>query len=164
MSRRLARRRRASAEVTAARYTRLRGDLDEWVAAFAHVWEAPRQRLDALLDLLSPEVVLKAPTTPPVSRGRAAGRAAFERAFRAMPDLRAVVHGWSATGGTLFIEMTFHATIGGRPVAWDDVDRFRFEGGQAVERVAYFDPAPVRRAFLSNPRGVGQLLKLRLGL
>lgn len=140
-----------------------RGDLGQWVQGFIHVWEAPRERLDALMDLLSDDIVLKAPTTPPMSVGRAAGRQAFERAFRAMPDLRAVVHRWSATGETVFIDMTFHATIGGRPVAWDDVDRFRFERGVAVERVAYFDPGPVRRAFLGSLRGLAQLARLRSG-
>lgn len=143
--------------------TGLRGDLEQWVAGFIHVWEAPRDRLDALMDLLSAEVVLKAPTNPPMSVGRADGQRAFERAFRAMPDLRAVIHRWSARGDVVFIDMTFHATIGGRPVAWDDIDRFRFRDGVAIERVAYFDPAPVRRAFLSNLRGLAQLARLRLG-
>lgn len=113
--------------------------------------------------LLDPEVLLIAPTRPPQSRGRIAGRAAFERAFRAMPDLRGTVRGWSADGERLFVEMTFHATIGGRRVDWPNVDRFRFHSGSAVERVAHFDPGVVRRAFLRSPAGLLQLARLRVG-
>jgi ketosteroid isomerase-like protein len=140
-----------------------RGSVDAWVAAFAEVWSAPRRELDRLMALLSPEIVLKAPTTPPRTDGQADGRRAFERAFRAMPDLRATVHRWSATGDVLFVEMTFEATIGGHPVRWSDVDRILFRDGSAVERVAYFNPAKVRRAFLRNPSAFRQFLRLRLG-
>lgn len=143
--------------------TGARGDVAQWVEAFSHVWAAPRERLDELMALLSQDIVLRAPTRPPMSRGQPAGRRAFERAFRALPDLRAVIHRWSARADTLFIEMTFHATIGGREVAWDDVDRFLFRDGEAIERVAYFDPAKVRKAFLRNPKGMLQLFRMRTG-
>jgi ketosteroid isomerase-like protein len=141
-----------------------RGPVEAWVRRFADVWTAPRERLDDLLDLLSPDVVLVAPTTPSRTCGREAGRRAFERALRAMPDLTAEVHRWSASGDVLFIELTFQATIGGRRVRWRDVDRFRFERGRAVERVAFFDPSLVRRAFGRNPRAWRQLLRLRVGV
>jgi len=141
--------------------TSARREMAQWVEAFAYVWAAPRERLDELMALLSPDVVLRAPTRPPVSRGHAAGRQAFERAFRALPDLRAEIHRWSASGDVLFVELTFHATIGGHEVTWDDVDRFLFRDGEAIERVAYFDPAKVRKAFLRNPRGMLQLFRMR---
>lgn len=140
-----------------------RGDMGEWVDAFAQVWAAPRQELDRLMALLDRDIVLVAPSTPPRSVGQAAGRKAFERAFRAMPDLRATVRRWSATDEVLFIEMTFHATIGGREVAWDDVDRILFKDGRAIERIAYFDPTPVRKAFTKNLRAMGQLMRMRMG-
>ena len=136
----------------------------DWVAAFAEVWKAPRERLDQLLALLDENVVLKAPTTPPILKGHSESRRVFERAFRAMPDWRAEVHRWSAEDDTLFIEMSFSATIGGRPVTWRNIDRFLFRDGVAVERTAFFNPVPVRRAFLANPRGWLQLLRLRSGV
>lgn len=141
-----------------------RGPLRDWVAEFETVWAAPREQLDRLMALLDPEVVLMAPTRPPRSQGAAAGRAAFERAFRAMPDLRGTIHGWGASGDRLFVEMTFHATVGGRAVDWRNVDRFRFVDGSAVERIAHFDPNVVRRAFLGSPTGLLQLLRMRLGI
>lgn len=140
-----------------------RGDMAQWVEQFSYVWDAPLQRLDRLMSLLSADVVLKAPTIPPVSRGQAEGRAAFERALRAMPDLRADIHRWSASGELLFIEMTFHATVGSRKIAWDDVDRILFHNGEAIERVAYFNPEPIKRAFLRSPSALWQRLRLRLG-
>lgn len=140
-----------------------RGNFDMWVRQFGHVWAAPRERLDRLMALLSREIVLKAPTTPSMTVGQAAGRRAFERAFDAMPDLRAEIQRWSASGDALFIEMTFHATIGGRKIVWRDVDRILFRDGEAVERVAFFDPGKVRRAFLSSLSGIRQLLRLRMG-
>lgn len=139
-----------------------RAPLAAWVDRFAAVWAAPRERLEDLLGLLSPDVLLVAPTTPPRSRGREAGRRAFARALRAMPDLTAEVHRWSASGDTLFLELTFKATIGGRQVSWHDIDRVRFEHGRAVERVAFFDPTVVRRAF-RHPRAWPQLVRLRRG-
>jgi ketosteroid isomerase-like protein len=153
----------ADASVVVNTTTGERGDVAEWVELFGHVWDAPRERLDRLLDLLSPDIVLKAPTYPPETRGREAGRAAFLRAFRAMPDLRADVHCWAASGDLVFIEFTSSATIGGRRVEWTSVDRFIFRDGLAVERVNYFNPAHVRKAFLRSPGAVWQLLRLRFG-
>lgn len=151
-------------EVVLDTRTGQRGEVAAWVSAFQHVWTAPGANLERLLALMSEDVVLRAPTTPPVSRGRAAGRAAFTRALRAMPDLRAEVLRWSSTGDTLFIEMTFHATVGGAPVAWGNVDRFIFRDGQAIERLAYFDPSKVRKHFLRSPAGWRQLARMRLGM
>lgn len=139
-------------------------EIADWVAAFAEVWKAPRENLDQLLALLDENVVLKAPTTPPVMKGHAASRRIFERAFRAMPDWRAEVHRWSAENDLLFIEMSFSATIGSKLISWRNVDRFLFRDGVAVERIAFFNPLPVRRAFLANPRGWLQLARLRLGI
>lgn len=140
-----------------------RGDAAAWVEQFRLVWQAPLLRLERLLALMSEDVVLIAPSNPPLSRGRAAGKAAFKRALRAMPDLRAEVVRWSANDNALFIEMVFHATIGARTISWRNIDRFLFREGCAVERIAYFNPAPVRKAFLSSPLGVFRLLRMRLG-
>lgn len=139
------------------------GSAAAWVEQFAHVWAAPSERLDRLMALLGPDIVLKAPTVPPKTIGQQAGRKAFARALHAMPDLTANIMRWSACGDVIFIEMTFRATIGRRQVAWHDVDRILFRDGVAVERIAYFDPAPVRRAFLASPSALRQYLRLRFG-
>lgn len=140
-----------------------RGDMPDWVGAFKHVWERPRDRLDRLLALLGNDVTLKAPTKPPVSKGKIEARAAFERVFRGLPDLRADILRWSADADAdaLFVEMMFEATIGGRLVSWNNLDRFSFENGLAVERVAYFDPTKIRKAYTRNIAAFRQYLRMR---
>lgn len=141
-----------------------RGSFSAWVRVFDEVWEAPRERLERLLALLSEDIVLKAPTRPPVSRGKEAGRQAFQRVFRAFPDLRAKSKRWAAAGDVLFIEFTFTATVGGVLLSWDSVDRFIFRDGQAVERIAFFqDSGVVLRHARRNPKGWVQILRLASG-
>jgi SnoaL-like domain len=141
-----------------------RGSLADWVECFKFVWAAPRERLDPLMALLNDSVTLKAPTRPPVTRGQAAGRRAFERVLRVAPDLHAEVIRWAGASDTLFIEMTFHATLAGRLVSWNSVDRFLFQNGEAVERIAYFaDSNVVWRAAMRRPSGWIQLARLIFG-
>ncbi len=141
-----------------------RGSHADWVRLFDEVWEAPRERLERLLALLSDDIVLKAPTRPPVSRGKAAGRRAFLRAFNAFPDLHARSRRWAASGNVLFIEMTFTATVAGEPFSWDSVDRFIFRDGEAIERIAFFqDSKAVMRRLRRNPSGWLQFFRLAVG-
>lgn len=137
-----------------------RGTYAEWVAAFQERWSDARANLDRFMDILSPDIILSAPGLK-TTRGREAGYQAFAKTFAALPDLTGTVHRWSASGDALFIEMTFAATIGGRRVEWHDVDRFRFKDGAAIERVAYFDPTPIRRAYLGSLAGLRQLWRMR---
>lgn len=144
------------------------GTLSDWVARFTELWAAPAGRLEEIMDLLSPDVRLVAPGYRPTV-GRQAGLRAFARTFHGLPDLRADVHGWAARHVAdadeatieLFVAMTFAATIGGRPVTWPNVDRLTFRNGYAVQRIAYFDPTPVRGAFLRGPAGWWQYRRLR---
>ncbi|WP_420969086.1 nuclear transport factor 2 family protein [Bradyrhizobium sp. B120] len=138
-----------------------RSAIASWVEAFTYVWDNPNERLERLLGLLSDDVVLKAPIKPPMSRGKVAARKGFESALRGMPDLRADIHHWSASGNTLFIELTFRATIGGHQVSWHDVDRITFRAGEAVERVAFFDPSVIRGAFFRNFAAFRQFRRMR---
>ena len=136
------------------------GDYSDWVGAFAELWSGGRKNLDRFLDVMSPGIRLVAPGFKP-TEGWDEGYKAFGRAFEAMPDLTGEVRRWSASGDLLFVEMTFSATVGGRKVEWDNVDRFLFRDGYAVERVAYFDPTAVRKAFLSSLSGLKRLARLR---
>ncbi len=136
------------------------GSYEDWVAAFAERWAEGVGALDRFLDIMAPDIRLTAPGLKPTV-GREAGTAAFARVFAALPDLTAKVRHWAARDERLFIEMTFEATIANRRVRWNNIDAFRFENGFAKERVAYFDNAVVRRAFLKNMTGVGQFVRLR---
>ncbi|MEA2468654.1 MAG: hypothetical protein QOJ57_2780, partial [Thermoleophilaceae bacterium] len=60
---------------------------------------------------------------------------------------------WSATGDVVFIEFTLAGTFGGRPIAWDAVDRFVLRDGLAAERVSYFDALPLAIEMAMRPRG-----------
>lgn len=132
------------------------------MAAFVDLWSAPAQIVERFTDLLDPQIRLVAPGVP-TTIGHEGATKSFKRLFKALPDMRGDVTGWSATGDTLFIEMTFTATIGRRRLAWANVDRIIFKGGTAVERAAYFDPTPVRLAFLTSPRGWHQFATILWG-
>lgn len=139
------------------------GSIEDWVAAFAALWRRGATSLDQFMSIFHADIRLVAPGFKP-TRGHRDGLAAFRRTFRAMPDLTAEVSRWSTSGDALFVEMTFRATIGRRPITWHNVDRFIIRDGAVVERVAFFNPARVRRALLSSPRGLRQMLRLRTGL
>ncbi len=141
----------------------VKGSIGDWMAAFCDVWSNPGDKLERLLGLLSDDIVLKASTIPPVSRGKEEARAAFKGSLRAMPDLSAYVHNWSYTNDVLFIEMTFSARIGRKEVSWRSIDRFLFKDGVAVERINFFDPTRVRRAFLFSFSGFRQYLRMLWG-
>ncbi|MEQ1868215.1 MAG: nuclear transport factor 2 family protein [Micropepsaceae bacterium] len=132
------------------------------MAAFAKLWSAPAQNVERFTDLLDPRIRLIAPGVP-TTIGHAAASLAFKRLFKALPDMRGDVTRWSAVGDTLFIEMTFTATIGRRRINWANIDRISFKNGAAIERVAYFDPTPVRLAFLTSPRGWRQFATILWG-
>jgi len=135
----------------------------EWVDVFAHVWELPAARLERLLGLLSDDVVLRAPTTPPISKGKDEARRAFSRAFAGMPDLKGRVHNWARAENVLFVEMEFMATVGGHAISWANVDRFLIKNSVVTERVAHFDSAKVKRAFTRNLKGILQYRRMRRG-
>ena len=131
---------------------------EEFVEAFARYWQAPS--LDGLDGILAEGVVLRQPLGP-TSRGLAAAKRAFSRIFTAIPDLHAEVDRWAATDDGVLIEFRLIGSVGGRPIEWPVVDRFVLEGGMGVERVGYFDPIPLLRAFLTRPTSWWRFLRSR---
>lgn len=123
----------------------------EFVEGFRRFWSAPS--LDGFSSLLSPDVKLVQPLAPPM-RGLEEVRRGFATIFAWLPDLRAEVDRWSASGNVVFIEFRLRATIGGRAFEWPVVDRFVLrEDGLAVERVTYFDPLRLLGAAATRPSG-----------
>lgn len=137
-----------------------RGQVEEWVRTFVDLWRGGRERLDDFMSIFGPEIRLSAPGLRS-TRGYEAGREAFRKTFDVFPDMTASVERWSADAQTIFIEITFRATIGGRPTQWRGVDRFDIQDGVVVERVAFLNPLHVRRALLRNPTGWRQLVRLK---
>ena len=107
-----------------------------FVEGFADGWG--RSDLDALLSLLTDEIVLKQPMLP-TTRGKEAARKAFTRLFTAFPGLRGTVHDWVARDDVLYIHFTLSCDFGGRELSWPAVDRFVLRDGLALERINYFD-------------------------
>ena len=122
-----------------------------FVEGFAKSWAAPT--VESHSALWADDIVLVQPLMPKAV-GRAACEEGFARLFRLIPDLHATVRRWSAPGpDVVFIEFTLAGTFGGRPIAWDAVDRFVLRDGLAAERVSYFDSLPLAIEMALRPRG-----------
>jgi hypothetical protein len=129
----------------------------EFVERFAKWWSAPDP--DRLGDLLADDVRLVQPLAPDTSN-LADAKEAFRSLFKFLPDLRGEVHDSAVEGNLVFIHFTLSATYGGRPIAWDAVDRFVLrEDGLAAERVSFFDSQPLGLQMLFRPRGWAQLAR-----
>jgi len=93
-------------------------------------------------------------------RGKRACRTAFHRLFTLVPDLRADVHTVGHGAQQVFIEFTLSGTYGGKPIAWDAVDRFTFSNGLIAERVSYFDSTPLIGKLVARPAGWDRLVRI----
>ncbi|HWX74527.1 MAG TPA: nuclear transport factor 2 family protein, partial [Solirubrobacteraceae bacterium] len=138
---------------------------ERWVSGFIEGWRAPRgpEAFAAhFREMLAPDVRLVQPQLP-----TAVGRAAFEEEFvgplfEMFPDVRGEVERWAARGEHLYIELTLHATLAGRPIAWRVCDRVTLKDGQAIERESYFDPGPLLAAIARSPRSWPTFLRARM--
>lgn len=137
----------------------------EFVPKFIEGWRAPASA-DAFSDFFDPyftDHVRMIQPQLPVLVGRRAFREQFARpTFELIPDLRAEVHDWSASGDVAFINFTLMGTLGGRAVRWPCVDRIVMRDGLVAERRAYFDPTPLLRAVLMRPRAWPKFARIRL--
>lgn len=130
-----------------------------FVDRFAVYWQAPS--VDGLDELLAPEVELVAPMIP-VTRDLDAGKAAFGRLLRLLPDLTGTVGRWGETKDGVLIEFTLSGTAGGERLRWEAVDRFVLrDDGLATVRVNYFDSAKLARKVLTSPRAWPAFRRLR---
>lgn len=131
----------------------------DFVDRFSVYWQAPS--VDGLDELLAPEVELVAPMIP-VTRDLTAGKAAFGRLLRLLPDLTGTVSRWGETEDGVLIEFTLSGTAAGVRLSWDAVDRFVLgDDGLATVRVNYFDSAKLARKVLAEPRAWPSFLRLR---
>jgi ketosteroid isomerase-like protein len=128
---------------------------------FADTWRTPD--LAKHEALWSDDIVLIQPMMASL-RGKQACRESFRRLFALIPDLRADVHRVGHGPKEVFIEFTLSGTYGGKPIAWNAVDRFTFTSGLIAERVSYFDSAPLVMKLLGRPSGWERLVRLGGGL
>ena len=134
---------------------RARSTAAEFVKRFEQAWA--RSSADAIVELLTDDVVLKQPSLPDTV-GKAAAHEAFTQVFRAFPGLSATVHRWAADGDVVFIEFTLSGEFGGRRLSWPAVDRFFLHDGLIAERVNYADGGKLFVEILRRPRGWRRLL------
>src|SRR3977135_2204874 len=136
-------------------------DVDEEFATkfakrFADTWRTPD--LSKHEALWSDDIVLIQPMMGTL-RGKQACRESFQRLFALVPDLHAdaprVGHGKQG----VFIKFPRSGTYGGKPIAWDAVDRFTFTNGLIAERVSYFDSAPLVLKLVGRPSGWERLVR-----
>lgn len=130
-----------------------------FVERFGAAWADPTP--EGLAALLAEDGVLQQPLTPRLV-GRAAWRDEFARTQSVMPDIHATVNRWSVAGDHLYVDLTLAATFGGRPLAWNLVDRITLRDGLVTERIAYFDGLALAVEFLKRPRGLPKLVAARL--
>jgi ketosteroid isomerase-like protein len=137
---------------------------ESWLAGFVEGWRAP-QGPDAFAahfrPLLAPDVRLIQPQLP-----TATGLDAFEEdfvrpLFALFPDVRGEVERWGARGEVLYIELTLHGTLAGRPLSWRVCDRVTLRDGVAIERESYFDPGPLLAAIARSPRAWPTFLRVQ---
>ncbi len=132
-------------------------DASDFVHRFQTWWAGPDPA--ALGTLLDPEVVLLQPILPRTV-GLVAAQRSFRRLLAAVPDLTGTVHGWAAKDTVVFIEFTLSGTLGGRPLAWENVDRFVIGGnGLATERVNFHDSLSLLARMTTRPRGWAPLVR-----
>jgi ketosteroid isomerase-like protein len=133
---------------------------EEFAARFAErfsdTWRTPD--LAKHEALWSEDIVLTQPMMGTV-RGKQACRQAFARLFALVPDLHADVHSVGHGTNQVFIEFTLSGTYGGKPIAWDAVDRFTFTDGLIAERISYFDATALVLTLLGRPRGWDRLAR-----
>jgi ketosteroid isomerase-like protein len=95
--------------------------------------------------------------------GRKAFREEFARPlFDLVPDLRGTVENWAVAGDVLYIELRLEGTVGKRPFTMHTCDRITLRDGQAEERFAYLDPAPLIKAVARSPRAWPRFVRAQL--
>lgn len=75
--------------------------------------------------------------------GRAAVAQYFDRVLEVAPDLKVEPLAAAATGDVLFVHFRGAGTFAGTKVVWEGVDRFDFEGDEAMRGLGYFNPGPL---------------------
>jgi ketosteroid isomerase-like protein len=139
-------------------------DAERWVAAFTEGWRAPRgprEFVEHFRPWLSPDVRLIQPQLPVAVGHRAFEEQFVKPLFVLLPDIRGEVERWAARGDQLYIELTLHARLGGRPLSWRLCDRVTLRDGLAIERESYFDPTPLLAALARAPGAWPRFLRVQ---
>jgi ketosteroid isomerase-like protein len=127
---------------------------EAWVKSFEENWQAARRPED-VATLFGPIFAPDARMIQPQIPDNAGPQALLDFArplFALIPDVRVTVDDWAVRGNTALIELTVSGTLGGKPVAFEAVDRITLRDGLCVERRTYTDPGPLILTVLTRPR------------
>jgi len=127
----------------------------EFVEFFEAGWKFGARDADGFFRHFGPRMHPNAALIQPIARttrGPNALHELFVPLFKAIPDLVGDLKRWGETADGVFIELTLHGHLGGRPVEWTVVDRIILEDSLIRERRSYFDPAPLLKAVALRPR------------
>ncbi|MEK6277901.1 MAG: nuclear transport factor 2 family protein [Actinomycetota bacterium] len=135
---------------------------EAWVREFKEGWRAPvgpepfAAHFERVLD---PGIRLIQPQLPELV-GHADFRSGFVAPLFAMiPDVRGEVERWAAHGDTIYIEVTMHGTLGGKPLRFRACDRVTLREGKAIERETYLDPLPLLGSVATRPKAWPRFLR-----
>jgi limonene-1,2-epoxide hydrolase len=124
-----------------------------WVEFFQRGWSLPKP--DGFAQHFSPwihpDIVATQPMMPAV-RGRAAFEQMFGQVFALLPDFSLTVLDWAARGDWIHMRSRCRCSIGARQLEFEVCDVLRLSEGLMIERHAYFDPSPLQKAVLLQPR------------
>ena len=123
-------------------------DLATIASRFIEIWAKPDP--DRLVSLLTDDVRLLQPVTPPLL-GKEAARRDFQRLLRWLPDMRGEIDAIAARDDTLMIAFRLVFTLGGAPYELRCVDRIVGRGALICEREAYFNSLGFLVAVLRRP-------------
>lgn len=108
----------------------------DYVARFATHWNPLVP--EALAALMHEDTRNRIPPmTAPADR--AGVIAHFEGVKRLLPDLRLEVERWASAGDAIFIEWVARATVAGKKLSWNGVDRVQVRDGKTYAAEAYWD-------------------------
>jgi len=107
-----------------------------WVARFAANWASPAP--DGLRDLMHADTKNLIP--PMAEPGDREGVVAhFKGVLQMIPDFRLTIIRWAAVADTVMIEWQGSATVAGKPIGWQGVDRISLRDGKTYEGQVYWD-------------------------
>jgi hypothetical protein len=119
------------------------------LAAFARGWDTPEPR--AWDSLMAENIELNQPLLQPGTTRRTWHDEA-QRLVTLLPDIRGDVVSWAGQEELMFIELRLSATLGGKPLRFQAVDKLWLTtNGTVLRRDSFFDSGPLIQTVLRRP-------------